>query len=202
MLPNILDVPALYRTAESDTASYSYDVVFLGRLDFEKDPEKALRVFSLVAAKHPEATFAFIGDGPLMPVLKELCHRLALENSVSFLGFQKKPLKMLQDAKCMLMTSRWEGLPMSALEAMALGVPLVCTPTDGLNALITEGETGFLRRDEQELAACISALLDSPEKQLRMSDACKRHALVINDMDSYKKTLLLCYRQALKGEKN
>lgn len=78
-----------------------------------------------------------------MPVLKELCHRLALENSVSFLGFQKKPLKMLQDAKCMLMTSRWEGLPMSALEAMALGVPLVCTPTDGLNALITEGETGF-----------------------------------------------------------
>ena len=109
---------------------------------------------------------------------------------------------MLQDAKCMLMTSRWEGLPMSALEAMALGVPLVCTPTDGLNALITEGETGFLRRNEQELAACISALLDSPEKQLRMSDACKRQALVINDMDSYKKTLLLCYRQALKGEKN
>lgn len=66
-----------------------------------------------------------------------------------FGGFRKNPYKILKNSQVMIMTSRWEGLGMCALEAMALGVPVVSTPTGGLCEIIEDGKNGFLRRSNK-----------------------------------------------------
>ncbi|MDO4568696.1 MAG: glycosyltransferase family 4 protein [Clostridia bacterium] len=79
--------------------------------------------------------------------------------------------KLLHDAQVMIMTSDHEGTPMVALEAMALGVPIVSTPTDGLKDLIDDGRTGFLADDDSVLAGRLIEL--SEDEQLRK--ACPLH---------------------------
>ena len=87
------------------------------------------------------------------------------------------------------MTSRWEGTPMCALEAMALGVPIVSTPTDGLKVLVKNGENGFLSDTDEGLVSAIIRILDDGDLQARMSEQCKRDAEVFNDTFKYKQTI-------------
>ena len=72
---------------------------------------------------------AVIGTGELEEVTKTLSHNKGLDNNLHFLGFMSNAYGILEHSKLMIMTSRWEGTPMCALEAMALGVPIVSTPS-------------------------------------------------------------------------
>ena len=94
----------------------------------------------------------------------------------------------------MLMTSRWEGTPMCALEAMALGLPIVSTPTDGLCELVTDGETGYLSDDDDELTRKILGILIDDEKRDYLSKRTKERSRVINDVISYKEGILKSYK--------
>ena len=60
---------------------------------------------------------------------RAVCQSLGLQKNVQFLGFQSNPIKMVHDSKVMVLTSRWEGTPMCAMEAMAVGTPVVSTPS-------------------------------------------------------------------------
>ena len=66
-----------------------------------------------------------MGDGDLARHIVELSKKLGIDKNVTFFGFRDNPIKILYCSKVMLMTSRYEGTPMSALEAQALGVPIV-----------------------------------------------------------------------------
>ena len=142
VLYNIIDVEALYQKMYLDNAAYNYDVVYLGRLEYQKNPQRLLNVFSKVVELNPNIKMAIVGTGNLEEELREMCEKMNLQNNVDFLGFQSNPLKILHDAKVMVMTSRWEGTPMAALEALALGVPIVSTPVDGLKDLISNDVNG------------------------------------------------------------
>ena len=95
----------------------------------------------------------------------------------------------------MLMTSRWEGTPMCALEAMALGVPIVSTPVDGLKELIEEGENGFLSNDDDLLADRIYSLIMDNDLQKRFSAKEQEKFSVLNSLVDYKNTLKICYEE-------
>lgn len=101
---------------------------------------------------------------------------------------------MLHDSKVMIMTSRWEGTPMCALEAMALGVPIVGTPVDGLKAIIKDGETGYLSNDDAELAEKVCAVLQDEALHSKMSFAAIKTSRILNDNERYKNALLQVYR--------
>ena len=114
---------------------------------------------------------------------------------MSLLGFQSNPYKMLHDAKLMLMTSRWEGLPMCVLEAMTLGVPVVSTPTDGVREVVQSGENGFLGQTDEALVDAIIDLLDNEEKRALMGRMAKHHIMKLMDKQIYKTTLLKAYEE-------
>ena len=192
---NIIDINALYQKMETDSCSYDYDVIYVGRLSYPKDPQRLMRVFGKIREMRPETKMAVVGTGELEAETKNLCKELGLEKHVEFLGFQSNPLKMLHDSKVMLMTSRWEGLPMRALEAMALGAPIVSTPTDGLCDLITDGENGYLSNDDDEMASKIVELIHDKQKHNSFSVRMKENALERNDGDAYRSTLIGCYVQ-------
>ena len=136
VLVNMIDTHNLVQQMQQDTQRYDYDIVYIGRLTYQKNPQRLLDVLARIAAKKKDVKAAVIGIGELADELKQLAKDKGIQENVHFLGFQKNPYKMLHDAKLMLMTSRWEGTPICVLEAMTLGVPVVSTPTDGICDLI------------------------------------------------------------------
>ncbi|MBQ8797847.1 MAG: glycosyltransferase [Oscillospiraceae bacterium] len=195
VLYNIINIDALYQRMQQDEKEYPYAVVFLGRLTYPKNPQRMIRVLAKVVEQKPDVKIAVIGQGELGEETKALCSKLKLDSNVSFLGFQSNPLKILHDAKVMLMTSRWEGLPMCVLESLALGVPIVSTPTDGVKERLEEGKSGFLSDDDDVLARRILQVLSDASLQTQMSAYAKEKSLEINDTEIYCNCLVEAYNK-------
>lgn len=194
VLYNILDIRALYKKMEMDENEYHYDVVYLGRLTYPKNPQRLIRVLKKAIDIYPELSVAIVGSGELENEVRELCCSFNIESSIHFMGFQSNPLKILHDSKVMIMTSRWEGTPMCALEAMALGVPIVSTPVDGLKDIISNEENGYLFDDDIKLAESLVNIVKSAELHKQFSKRQIDKSIIYNSTDNYKKELTTAYR--------
>lgn len=111
------------------------------------------------------------------------------------MGFQSNPIKMVADSKAIILTSRWEGTPMCALEAMALGTPVVSTPSDGMKDLIENGVDGYLSDEDVVLAEDILKIVENPDHRRLLSENTAKKFAKINDEEKYNDTILACYRQ-------
>ena len=105
------------------------------------------------------------------------------------------PYGILSKAKVMVMTSRWEGLPMCALEAMALGIPIISTPADGMRYAVLHGETGFLSEEDDELVENIASVIRDDARRAQLSENTLQRSRKIMDEQVYKSTLLSCYME-------
>lgn len=193
VLYNIINIDALYDKMNTDSNSYNYDVVYVGRLSYPKNPQKLMQVLEKVVKAMPDVKIGIAGTGELAEETKKLCKELKLTNNVEFLGFQSNPLKIMHDAKVMVMTSRWEGTPMCALEAMALGLPIVSTPTDGLRELVDNGVNGYLSDNDQELADGIVRIIKYNEIHEKFSQNTKIKIDDICNLEEYKCSLKRAY---------
>lgn len=193
ILYNVIDSEKLIAESQDNSGDFNYDVVYLGRLSYPKNPERMINV--LIKAIHikKDLKVAIIGTGNLEEKLIEIVENHRIMNNITFLGFQNNPLKILKDAKVMLMTSRFEGTPMCALEAMALGVPIVTTPTDGLVDLITDGVEGYLSEDNSRLAEKIVEIVEKKDLHEELSKNSIEKFTAINDLEKYKRKLLDVY---------
>lgn len=189
ILYNVIDINTVREKALKDQKKYDYDVIFLGRLTFPKHPERVINVLSILQKSLPEVKITVVGTGELEKEVKALVKLYNLEKNVDFLGFCENPLKILKDSKVMVMTSRWEGTPMCALEAQALGVPIVSTPTDGLKDLVKHGETGFLSDDDEVLANHLLSIIKDEDLRTQLSDNALCFSQQFNDVERYKTTV-------------
>lgn len=195
VLYNIISIDDLYRKMYKDKRNYDYNIVYLGRLTPQKNPHRLLSVFKLLIEKKPNIRIAVIGTGELEEEIHKLAFDMKLTPNVEFLGFQSNPYKMLHDAKLMIMTSRWEGTPMCVLEAMALGVPVVSTLTDGVKDVVEDGKTGYLSDDDEVIVyKCLRILEDDKLYQELHQNSLKR-ATEILDSKTYKAALDKVYRK-------
>ncbi|MGL4759958.1 MAG: glycosyltransferase [Sarcina sp.] len=102
-------------------------IVNIGRLSNQKGQWHLIKAFAEVLKKRPNVKLIIIGRGELEQKLKILVKELNLENNVIFTGFNKNPYKFLSIADLYVSTSIHEGLPMTYIEAMSLGVPIIST---------------------------------------------------------------------------
>ncbi|MBR2354229.1 MAG: glycosyltransferase [Clostridia bacterium] len=195
VLYNILDMKALVKKMETDPNAYDYDIIFLGRLTYPKHPQRLISVMEQIVRARPQTTMAVVGTGDLEEEIRNLVAEKKLENNVIFLGFQSNPQKILHDSKLMIMTSRWEGTPMCALEAMALGVPIVSTPTDGLCALVEDGKTGYLCQEDEALAEKCLKIIESEELREDMSKASVQKSVQMNNIEVYRAKIRQAYKK-------
>lgn len=193
VLYNIIDAARIYAMRDQDEKNYDFDVIYVGRLTYQKDPQRLMKVSAMLKTKKPDVKIAVVGAGELEDETRKLCRELGLEDNVHFLGFQSNPIKMVSDSGAMILTSRWEGTPMCALEAMALGTPVVSTPTDGMKDLIENGENGYLHDGDEEMVASILKILSEPEHRRMLSENAKQKFARINDEDNYNQTIYHCY---------
>ena len=147
-----------------------FDLAFLGRLHFQKNPEILLEILQALAPLRP--SLCIIGTGELEEKVRAIVQRARLCEQVSLLGElpHSEALRFLARAKLMLLPSRWEGLPISVIEAMHRGLPVVASDVRGTNELVVDGETGFLvpMTDVRAFVNRISQLLADNELRARM----------------------------------
>lgn len=194
VLYNIIDLEQLYKKRDQDENAYDFDIIYVGRLTEQKNPQRLMEVCAKVREQKPDVRMAVVGTGELEEQTKQRCAELGLQENVQFLGFQSNPIKMVHDSKVMLLTSRWEGTPMCALEAMALGVPVVSTPADGMKDLIEDDVDGYLHDEDAVLAEKILRIVKDSSLRGRMSQNAIRKSRIINDAETYKEAILSCYR--------
>jgi glycosyltransferase involved in cell wall biosynthesis len=112
-------------------------------MSLEKGFEDVIKAFSYV--KSPNIHLTMIGEGILRPSLERLSLDLDLSNKITFLGFQKNPYKYMSKAKCLVLTSHYEGFPNVVLEANACGIPVIAfNSPGGVSEIIDNGKNGWL----------------------------------------------------------
>ena len=116
--------------------------VFAGRLT----EQKALDVAIEAVARLEEARLVLLGDGPERRRLEDLVARLGLNGRVEFRGAQPRSsvLEALARATAAILPSAWENFPHAAVEALAVGTPVVATPVGGVPEIVRDGENGLL----------------------------------------------------------
>lgn len=139
----------------------------MGRLDYQKAYDTMIRAFALFAREHPEHTLNIYGRGRegAREKLQELARELGVDGRVVFHGNLPDVLEHIKDAGMFLMTSRFEGMPNALMEAMACGLPCVCTDCDfGPGELIEGGVSGLLSPvdDTEAIAAAMARIADEP----------------------------------------
>ena len=122
-------------------------LTYLGRLAPEKHPEHVLSIAQLLLQEDPAAPLHVVmaGDGALAPDIRRiLADSPGLASRVHLLGYVHDPEHLLVDSDVAILTSEAEGLPLAALEAMSLGVPILASAVGGMPELITDGRDGYL----------------------------------------------------------
>ncbi|MEK6571871.1 MAG: N-acetyl-alpha-D-glucosaminyl L-malate synthase BshA [Bacteroidota bacterium] len=144
----------------------------------------AINVFNTIRERIP-SKLLLIGDGPDRSSCERLCRDLKIYDDVKFLGKQAELVPLLSAADLFLMPSQSESFGLSALEAMACGVPVVSSSVGGLPELVVHGETGFIAEigDIQRMARYAIDLLTNEEKHGLFADASRRRAVELFDME-------------------
>ncbi len=151
-------------------------LLFLGRLGKRKGAYDLVEAVSRLTAEFPDMKLLMGGDGEVEQV-REHVQRLGLEKRVELLGWVTGVDKeaLLRRASVYLLPSYNEGLPMSVLEAMAAGLPIVSTPVGGIPEAVADGVEGYLVQpgDVDGIAAALARLLGDTDLRRRMGEAAR-----------------------------
>ena len=144
--PRVICIPNPVPVVEAwPVPSHRNIVLFLGRIERSKGIFDLLDVISALRAANPEIRLVCAGDGQLEAV-KQYVQHLAIGDAVDFPGWigPKEKGALMSRAAVFVLPSYAEGMPMSLLEAMAAGLPVITTEVGGIPDVVTDGVTGFL----------------------------------------------------------
>ena len=143
-------------------------LIMVARLGVQKDHPLLLR--ALAGLQHHAWELDLVGEGPLMDQMKSLAASLGIGSRVRFLGQRMDVDQLLAEAQASLLVTNWEGFPLSVLEAMRAGLPVVASSVGGIEEAVRDGETGYLvpRGDLELLKDRIARLLTAPALRAAM----------------------------------
>ena len=128
-----------------------------------------------VVRERPTARFFLVGEGPLLDGLQAQAAALGLGDRFVFTGFRRDVAATLSAFDLSVFPSLWEGTPITAFEALAMGKPIVSTDADGLLDILRHDRDAIIvpRRNADALAARIVWAMDHPEERMRLSAAAR-----------------------------
>jgi glycosyltransferase involved in cell wall biosynthesis len=152
---------------EMGVAPTEFVLLQVARLDYLKDHATAIRTLARVLSRAPQARLILVGDGPERPAVEAQVRELNIADKVQLLGTRADVARLLHGADAFLLTSTSEGIPLTVIEAMAAGLPVVATNVGGLAEVVADGVTGFLAPAKDDAALAGHALRLAADAGLR-----------------------------------
>ena len=205
VIPNFVDTRKYHRSPGEDVRRHfasPEEKILVHTSNFRpvKRVADVIRVFDEVLKKIP-SRLVIIGDGPDRSQCEMLSRELGIQDRVKFLGKQTDVIHILSLADLFLMPSQSESFGLSALEAMACGVPVISSSVGGLPELQLHGQTGYIAEigDIDRMAKYAVDLLSNPAKYLLFAKAARERAIefdaskIVTQYEQY-------YEKILSGE--
>ena len=163
------DLPSTHRDAVRDSLGLTggdFIIIQVARLDALKDHLTAVRAMKVVARTLPHAKLLIVGSGPQEATILAEIERHGLNDHVRLLGLRHDIPDLLAAADAFLLTSVSEGIPLTLIEAMAAGLPVVSTNVGGVSEVVEDGVTGILAPagDDTALGNALLTIAASPEQ--------------------------------------
>lgn len=202
VIPNGIPIPSHGRSIELSNET-ARRFVMVARMSPPKDHPTLLRAFARVRANIPDVELYLIGDGADRGTLGNLVAELGLDGSVHFLGFRADVQDLLETMDVFVLASRWEGNPLSVMEAMAAGLPVIASSVGGVPELVTDGVNGFLvpASDVGSLQVRLEQLAIVPGLHLEMGRRAREKAVANFSVKVMADGYLKHYARLLDGIK-
>jgi glycosyltransferase involved in cell wall biosynthesis len=185
--------------AELDLGADDLVLIQVARLDYLKDQATAVRTLQHVVAARPEARLILVGDGPERAKIEAEVRARELTRYVRFLGQRGDVARLLGAADVFLLTSISEGIPLTVIEAMCAGLPVVSTAVGGVGEIVIEGQTGWLAPagDDRRLAEHVLRLAAAPDLRRRMGEEGRDRARAVFSEGQMHAAYVRLYREML-----
>jgi len=170
LIPNGITLEDTPKTTSQKRDGYQF--VNVARFFPQKDHDLLVRAFHRVSRELPQARLALVGDGPLRPAVEQQADTLGLRDQTTFMGVRRDVPEILAASHCFVLSSRWELHPVTILEAMRAGLPVIATEVGGVPDTVVDGVSGFLVQpgDEAGLARAMLTLATHPERGKAMGE--------------------------------
>ena len=160
-----------YETGETMT------ILHVGRFDVPKNHAGLLEAFRLLRETHPECRLRLVGDGDLRADMEALAKEKGVSDAVEFCGMQSNVYPYLHNADIFTLPSIYEGNPMTIIEAMGTGLPIVASRVGGIPDMIHDGESGILVEPEpQSICAGFTRLVEDGALRQRLGETALRES--------------------------
>jgi glycosyltransferase involved in cell wall biosynthesis len=181
-VPTDVDATSDARNSVRNELSIPYEaflVIQVARLDPMKNHRMAIETMQRLSQTVPHARLLIVGDGPERATLETEVEKHNLRNSVTFAGSRSDVPRLLRAADALILTSVSEGIPLTIIEAMVAGLPVVATSVGGVPEVVEHLVTGMLvdSGDAQALADSLQKLAESQELRRMFGDAGRRRAV-------------------------
>ena len=153
--------------------------VSVARLSPQKDPFSLISAFARAASHTPSLHLLLVGEGPLRSDLEAWVREMGLGERVRFLGMRTDVPAILTAADVFVLSSLWEGNPLSVMEAMAAGKPVIASAVGGVPELVEDGVSGILvpPHKPEVLGRAMMRLAEDPALRQKMGKAAQERAL-------------------------
>lgn len=144
-------------------------IIMVARFDHQKDHKSLIQALGELKDREWELLLVG-GDGGLQTEAGTAIKKLVLEEKVQMLGYRSDIDQLMANSHIFVLSSNWEGFPLTILEAMRCKLPVVASDVGGVKEAIEHGETGFVTRNQTELQTSLQQLIDSPELRHEMGE--------------------------------
>jgi glycosyltransferase involved in cell wall biosynthesis len=194
VIPSAVDVEAVLQARHDGSPPR---VIMVGRLAAPKDPVTLVRALGGVQGSPFTATI--VGDGPDRPAVEAEVRAAGLEAVVELAGERHDVPGLLADADVFVLSTRSEGAPLSVLEAMAAGLPVIASAVGGVPEIVADGVTGLLvpAGDDAALAAALKQLLADATLRRRLGAAGRERVRLHFDLADLQRAHLELYAREL-----
>lgn len=160
-------------------------VTAIGNAKPQKNPGDFLEAAARLLPSRPQARFVFVGGGEALASLRADAARRGLEKSCLFTGWREDSAELLAASDIFALTSLWEGLPRSLVEALRTGLPAVCYRADGVTDILKDGVNGFSveKHDLDRFCAALARVMDDAGLRARLAAGAAATDLAEFDID-------------------
>lgn len=191
VIENIVDIDFIRNRAIS-CEKEDYDIAYVGRLVDIKNPIRFINIMSDLVKLNPDLRAVLVGDGNLRTDCENMIKERKLEKNVFLAGFKNNPFPILNNSKILVMTSKSEGLPMTAIEALALGKPVFVPDLQGIDKIIDD-DCGKICKNDTDFITNLNSILKDQDLYLLKSKNAHRKAEKLFDIQEYRSKISEVY---------